>query len=530
MSLLLPETNPAARAEAERLANGARSKYERAWDEIYTAFTARPGRPHLRMGTAALLRHPAALAVAVLQTVLALLGALAITAAAYGRLDWSDTAALAFFLSLTSASNVLWVFMAASIAGIPPTARALFAAPMGWLPLRFVAWLFVPAWLSPGGSWRGVIAAQARMMQAGVAYSLAVRRPADLVLLDASKVMWSRAPDVLDGLSSYIMYPVLALISFFLPMSILSDFGAPDWMHGLVLPFAILHGLVFFTWGFGFVLYVMWIAYNRAALFAMMFALMNDARNDTETVAPYPEWSGRYYKRLAAMVLAVAAISVGAAVYKLVDASWSEYKRRTGAPPYIGNEWVPPERRGVVVLPPAGALADTSDPYRLIRFHNPDIPHERQYVSPRALHSSDYRLAVPAGTYRVSTDCFGKEHLLDPAFVVARGGTTTFTAPTACPQPPTVVSAMVRFAIPAPTSEAQRYGSALRFEDAYGGKTSTPPYLFKEISLPIGNYRVFAVCYLGEEKFKEYLVQPALVVPATTVTLSLNPLCHYSDQ
>ncbi|MEW5890930.1 MAG: hypothetical protein AB1768_18260 [Pseudomonadota bacterium] len=516
MSILLPVRDAKARAQAECLALEARERYRSAWEEIYLSFAAKPGRPHLRIGTWVLLRHPVALIIAAIQMVLVLFATWHARHIA-GGLDALPAIAIFLVLGALSINNVLWVFMAATMAGVRPGARALLAAPMGWLPLRFVAWLFVPGWISPDGSWRGVISAQARLLQAGIAYGLALRRHPDLVLLDAAKVMAKRGLDVLDGLSSTIIYPV-GILLFLLVL--------PDSLGGNIVK-SVTDLVPRSVGAVGVAAYLMWLAYNRATLFAMMFALLNDARQDMETVPVSPDWSASAIRRLAKrsslVALGLAALVLYPEVKGWIEARKMESIRQSATPPYIGSTSVPTERRGLIRI----AYPQGISPIDLahIRLEHQLIHPRDQVVSPLFLDSFNGRIMVPAGVYRVSRYCIDftgmatiDEHLIDPAFAVPPSGVATLPAQRCPPAAHYSAAGRVQLVV------GQDDFTPLQLEDEDSRRIITFLASFREAEVPVGQYRLYAWCAAGEEWRKE-LVATVGVEEGKTAALSPRPPC-----
>jgi hypothetical protein len=249
------------------------------------------GRPHLRTGFKALLAHPAALLVAVLQASLVyvitydiydmtrqhpspiLLGSLFSLVKSSGIhlpfIRFAFFASIPLFVLL----NVGWGVMASVVCnkGQRFRLKSLLSGITGLIPLRFVSERFMPTWWFYRGEYRANMSISARVLQFSVAYSFATNRNKNEVEMAWAKVIDRHLKEVLDAFCSYALLPAYIVVGVMLSdmaveyvFNVSMFYSLPDILPNIHFPkeFSVLASVA------------AWLAFERACLGAMVFQFL----------------------------------------------------------------------------------------------------------------------------------------------------------------------------------------------------------------------------------------------------------------
>lgn len=387
--------------------------------DVHDANVLEPGRPHLRIGARVLLRHPLALLIALAQA--ALIAALvhdtklfvdsSLRSAQalppywlFTLLPRPDLRSHPFILALPlltylfpalAAINVGWSIMAAVLARKIPRPASLLSGLMGLVPLRLVAWFLCPKWLLLRGSWREEMSARARFYQISTAYALGIGRPQSLARLDLARAMDKRGREIMDSMSSYIIYPPYFILLLLIPLTFTGSLPQPIddaymavWTSAWIIP-----------------AYAFWLAYNRATLFAMVLTFLIDARNGVLADRPDDSHTPDTPKAMLARATSalVVPLLIAAAIWHLEEAlspAARSLPRYTNDYSLVSDD-TPRGRRRLIELRPIRDPASRLE-YAL---QIADMAGDSLLVIPIGQQLGGAHVYMPLGSYRLFVAC-----------------------------------------------------------------------------------------------------------------------------
>lgn len=223
----------AARREAEYLA--ATSEQMQNMD-ISWGFLRIPGRPHLKVGSKILLQHPLSLLIAIIQMTLTVVLAhdLFLTIIPSGDFFviqfastslWISPSLIHPFLFVATSLyliNVGWSVMAADIAGKPLHPKLLLAGLMGWLPMVSIKEFLLPHWIHHHfkGEDKSILWGKTRLAHVLTSFWAGTELSKSRSDLALARALDKNGNVIVDGLSSYVMYPVVGGIVMIFLMGI----------------------------------------------------------------------------------------------------------------------------------------------------------------------------------------------------------------------------------------------------------------------------------------------------------------------
>lgn len=166
--------------------------------------------------------------------------------------------------------NVLLSVACGVIARQRPSWRWLWVAPLGMVPLRFIADYFMPRWAFWAGEWRGRISIEARMLQFSVIYGVVCRMSKVEVETRWVEVFDTRLKDIFDSLYSYAYVVPLVAIGVFFSLKGFFTY----------VPYEVSRPVDVVLESINFVplisAFVIWLAVNRFLLAITVFALLRE--------------------------------------------------------------------------------------------------------------------------------------------------------------------------------------------------------------------------------------------------------------